>query len=317
MEQDYLMEKKSRIYIAGHRGLVGGAVFRKLTSEGYENIVTKTKTELNLINQDNVRLFLKKQQPEYVFLCAAKVGGILANSTYPAQFIYENLSIQNNLIHSCHEYGVKKLLFMGSSCIYPRLTVQPIREECLLSGPLEKTNEAYAIAKIAGIIMCQSYNRQYGTNFISAMPTNLYGPGDMFDPENSHVVPALILKFHRAKKNNEKSVEVWGTGNPRREFLYVDDLAEALVFLMANYDSPEIINVGTGEDVSIKELALMIKDVVGYEGNIRFDPSKPDGTPRKLLDVTKINSLGWHAKTNLREGLTATYRWYLQNHEGK
>jgi len=308
------MKKTSVIYVAGHKGLVGDAVLRKLESCGYESITVRTRSQLDLTDQNKVRSFFRDEKPEYVFMCAAKVGGILANSTYPAQFIHENLSIQNNVIHSSYEYGAKKLLFLGSSCIYPRLAPQPIKEEYLLNGYLEKTNEAYAVAKIAGIVMCQSYDRQYGTNFISAMPTNLYGPGDRFNVENSHVVPALMLKFHRAKKNNDKSVEVWGTGNPRREFLYIEDLAEALVFLMENYDRPEIINVGTGEDVSIRELAEMVREVVGFSGNIKFDPSKPDGTPRKLLDVSKINSLGWHAGTPLKEGLMETYRWYLQNH---
>lgn len=308
------MKRTSKIYVAGHKGLVGGAVFKKLQLDGYENIIVKTKPQVNLANQNEVKSFFEKEKPEYVFLCAAKVGGILANFSYPAQFIYENLAIQNNIIHFSYKYGVKKLLFLGSSCIYPKLAVQPIKEEYLLSGYLEQTNEPYAVAKIAGIIMCQSYNRQYKTNFISAMPTNLYGPGDRFDVENSHVVPALLLKFHQARKNNEKSVEVWGTGNPKREFLFIDDLAEALVFLMKKYNSSEIINVGTGEDISIKQLAEMIKEVVEFKGSIRFDNSKPDGTPRKLLDVTKIHSLGWHSKIDLKKGLKIAYDWFLETY---
>jgi len=277
-----------------------------------KNVITMTRFQLDLTNRINVKSFFEKESPEYVFLCAAKVGGILANSSYPADFIHENLSIQNNVIHSCYEYGVKKLLFLGSSCIYPRLASQPIKEEYLMSGYLEKTNEAYAVDKIAGIVMCQSYNRQHKTNFISAMPTNLYGPGDRFDLENSHVVPALMLKFHRAKERNDKFVEIWGTGTPRREFLYIDDLAEALLFLMEKYDDSEIVNVGTGEDISIRELAGTIGKTVGFKGEIRFDASKPDGTPRKLLDVSKIRSLGWQPKINLQKGLKITYDYFLE-----
>ena len=310
-----MMEKKSRIYVAGHKGLVGNAVLQKLQRQNYSNIIARTREQVDLKEQNEARRFFEKEKPEYVFLCAAKVGGILANASYPAQFIYENLAIQNNVIHLSYKYGVKKLLFLGSSCIYPKLAPQPVKEEYLLSGYLEKTNEPYAVAKIAGIVMCQSYNRQYKTNFVSAMPTNLYGPGDRFDADNSHVIPALMLKFHMANKNNKKFVDVWGTGNPRREFLYVADLAEALVFLMKNYDSPEIINVGTGEDISIGELAEMMKNVTGFKGIIRFDTSRPDGTPRKLLDVTRIRSLGWKPKTSLKEGLLRTYKWFLKNYD--
>jgi len=311
------MEKKSRIYVAGHKGLVGNAVLQKLQRQNYSNIIARTREQVDLKEQNEARRFFEKEKPEYVFLCAAKVGGILANASYPAQFIYENLAIQNNVIHLSYKYGVKKLLFLGSSCIYPKLAPQPVKEEYLLSGYLEKTNEPYAVAKIAGIVMCQSYNIQYKTNFISAMPTNLYGPGDRFDAENSHVIPALMLKFHMAKKNNKKFVDVWGTGKPKREFLYVEDLAEALVFLMKNYDSPEIINVGTGEDISIRELAEMMRDVTGFKGIIKFDTSKPDGTPRKLLDVTRIRSLGWKPKTSLEGGLLKTYKWFLKNYDSR
>jgi len=311
------MEKKSRIYVAGHKGLVGNAVLKNLQQQNYSNIIVRTRGQVDLKEQDEAKRFFEKEKPEYVFLCAAKVGGILANASYPAQFIYENLAIQNNVIHLSYKYGVKKLLFLGSSCIYPKLAPQPVKEEYLLSGYLEKTNEPYAVAKIAGIVMCQSYNIQYKTNFISAMPTNLYGPGDRFDAENSHVIPALMLKFHMAKKNNKKFVDVWGTGKPKREFLYVEDLAEALVFLMKNYDSPEIINVGTGEDISIRELAEMMRDVTGFKGIIKFDTSKPDGTPRKLLDVTRIRSLGWKPKTSLEGGLLKTYKWFLKNYDSR
>jgi len=311
------MEKKSRIYVAGHKGLVGNAVLQKLQRQNYSNIIARTREQVDLKEQNEARRFFEKEKPEYVFLCAAKVGGILANASYPAQFIFENLVIQNNVIHFSYKCGIKKLLFLGTSCVYPKLAPQPVKEEYLLSGYLEKTNEPYAVAKIAGIIMCQSYNIQYKTNFISAMPTNLYGPGDRFDAENSHVIPALMLKFHMAKKNNKKFVDVWGTGKPKREFLYVEDLAEALVFLMKNYDSPEIINVGTGEDISIRELAEMMRDVTGFKGIIKFDTSKPDGTPRKLLDVTRIRSLGWKPKTSLEGGLLKTYKWFLKNYDSR
>ena len=304
------MEKESKIYVAGHRGLVGSAILHNLQEEGYNNIVIRTHRELDLCNQQEVRAFFEKERPEYVFLAAAKVGGILANSTYPADFIYNNLAIQIYAIHNAYLYGVKKLLFLGSSCIYPKFAPQPMKEEYLLTGILEPTNEPYAIAKISGIKMCQAYNRQYGTNFISVMPTNLYGPGDNFDLETSHVLSALIRKFHEAKLSGQP-VTVWGTGTPRREFLYVNDLAEACIFLMNCYDGEDIINIGTGLDISIKELAGFISEVIGYRGEIIFDTGKPDGMQRKLLDVTRINSLGWKAKTDLREGIEKTYKWYL------
>jgi len=304
------MEKESKIYVAGHRGLVGSAILHNLQAEGYNNLVIRTHRELDLCNQEEVRAFFEKERPEYIFLAAAKVGGILANSTYPADFIYNNIAIQIYAIHNAYLYGVKKLLFLGSSCIYPKFAPQPMKEEYLLTGILEPTNEPYAIAKISGIKMCQAYNRQYGTNFISVMPTNLYGPGDNFDLETSHVLSALIRKFHEAKLSGQP-VTVWGTGTPRREFLYVNDLAEACIFLMNCYDGEDIINIGTGLDISIKELAGFISEVIGYRGEIIFDTGKPDGMQRKLLDVTRINSLGWKAKTDLREGIEKTYKWYL------
>jgi len=307
------MEKDSKIYIAGHRGLVGSALVRRLTEPGYMNLIVRTHAELDLTRQTEVEDFFKREHPEYVFLAAAKVGGILANNTYPAEFIYSNIVVQSNVIHSSYLFGVKKVLFLGSSCIYPRDCPQPMKEDYLLSGYLEPTNEPYAIAKIAGIKMCQAYNRQYGANFISVMPTNLYGPNDNFDMQNAHVLPALIRKFHEAKVAGQKEVVVWGTGSPRREFLYVDDLADACIFLMNNYNnSPEIINIGVGKDISIRELALMVKEIVDYNGEIVFDTSKPDGTPRKLLDVSKLSSLGWQAKTGLREGIKRTYQWYVE-----
>jgi len=307
------MEKNSKIYLAGHRGLVGSAISRKLRAEGYNNLVLKTKDELDLMDQSAVALFFKKTKPEYVFLAAAKVGGILANNTYPAQFIYENLQIQNNIIHQSYLNGVKKLLFLGSSCIYPRECPQPIKEEYLLTGPLEPTNEPYALAKIAGLKMCQSYNRQYGTNFISVMPTNLYGPNDNFDLDDSHVLPALIRKFHEGKINSSPTVVVWGTGSPKREFLHIDDLADACVFLMNNYNDSEIINIGTGVDITIKKLAELIKNIIDYKGEINWDTTKLDGTPRKLLDVSKVESLGWRHKIDLRQGLAMTCDWFLKN----
>jgi len=308
-----MMEKDSKIYIAGHRGLVGSALVRRLTEPGYMNLIVRTHAELDLARQTEVEDFFKREHPEYVFLAAAKVGGILANNTYPAEFIYSNIVVQSNVIHSSYLFGVKKVLFLGSSCIYPRDCPQPMKEDYLLSGYLEPTNEPYAIAKIAGIKMCQAYNRQYGANFISVMPTNLYGPNDNFDIQNAHVLPALIRKFHEAKVAGQKEVVVWGTGSPRREFLYVDDLADACIFLMNNYNnSPEIINIGVGKDISIRELALMVKEIVDYNGEIVFDTSKPDGTPRKLLDVSKLSSLGWQAKTGLREGIKRTYQWYVE-----
>ena len=308
------MDKNSKIYIAGHKGLVGSAITRLLEKQGYKNLILKTRQELDLLNQQAVTDFFRQEKPEYVFLAAAKVGGILANQTYPVDFIYENLVIQANIIHNAYLNKVKKLLFLGSSCIYPKLTPQPIKEEYLLSAALEPSNKPYAVAKIAGIIACQSYNIQYGTNFISAMPTNLYGPNDNFDLETSHVLPALIRKFHEAKINNEKEIMVWGTGKPQREFMHVDDLAGACLFLMKNYNSSEIVNIGTGKDLSIKELAEKIKKVVGYNGKIVWDKSKPDGTPKKLLDVGKIHKIGWKHKITLNEGLKKTYQWYQKNY---
>jgi GDP-L-fucose synthase len=301
------MEKKSKIYIAGHRGLVGSAIRRKLEKEGFENLLLRSSSEVDLRDQQAVKDFFEKEKPEYVFLAAAKVGGINANNIYPADFIYDNLCIQNNVIHQSYRNGIKKLLFLGSSCIYPKNAPQPIKEEYLLSGYLEPTNDAYAIAKIAGIKLCQSYHKQYGCNFISAMPTNLYGPGDNYDLKNSHVLPALLRKFHEAKMNDEPTVTVWGTGKPRREFLHADDLASACYFLMENYNDPDIINIGVGKDISIGEMALLIKKITGFEGDIVFDTSMPDGTFQKLLDVNKLNNLGWHAGTGFEEGLRKTY----------
>lgn len=307
------MDKNAKIYIAGHNGLVGSAILRELRKNGYTNILTKTREELDLTRQVEVEIFFEKEKPEYVFLAAAKVGGILANDTYPADFIRDNLMIEMNVINSAHKSEVKKLLFLGSSCIYPKNSSQPIKEEYFLTGELEPTNKAYAIAKISGIIMCQSYNKQYGTNFISVMPTNLYGEGDNFDLESSHVLPAMIRKFNDAKKNNVKEVILWGTGSPKREFLYVDDLANACLFLMNNYNNGEIINIGTGIDISILELADIVKKCVGYEGKIVWDSTKPDGTFRKLLDVSKIKSLGWNSKVELIDGIQKTYSWYKDN----
>lgn len=304
------MEKNSKIYIAGHKGLVGSAIEKKLKAEGYNNLITRTRSELDLLDQKAVNEFFKEERPEYVFQAAAKVGGILANKNYPADFIYQNLQIQNNIIENSYRYNVTKLLFLGSSCIYPKMADQPIKEESLLTGPLEPTNDAYAIAKIAGIKMCQSYNQQYGTNYISLMPTNLYGPNDNFDLENSHVLPALIRRFHEAKENNSASVRLWGSGSPKREFLHVDDLADACLFLMNKYDESEIINVGTGEDVSISSLAELISDTVGYKGDIEWDTSKPDGTPRKLLDVSKLHQAGWKHSISLQKGIAETCNWY-------
>ncbi len=306
------MKKNSKIYVAGHTGLVGSAITRFLKKENYLNLLLMTHQELELTDQAKVYNFFKEEKPEYVFLAAAKVGGILSNKTYPAQFIYSNLVIQNNVIHACYEYGVKKLLFLGSSCIYPKFAPQPMAEDTLLSGKLEPTNQAYAIAKIAGIIMCQSYNTEYNTDYISVMPTNLYGPNDNYDLYNCHVLPALIRKIHEAKVNNLDKVEIWGTGNVRREFLYVGDLAEACVFLMNNYNESDIINIGIGDDVTIKKLAYIIKEVIGYKNDFYFDKTKPDGTPRKLLNVEKINKLGWKAKLSLKEGIKLTYQDYLK-----
>lgn len=306
----FLMEPNSKIYVAGHRGLVGGAIVRRLQSLGHTHLVLRTHHELDLLNQTDVMNFFAQEKPDYVFLAAAKVGGILANNTYKADFIYQNLQIQNNIIFNAHKTGVKKLLFLGSSCIYPKLCPQPIKEEYLLTGELEPTNEPYAIAKISGIKLCQAYNQQYGTNFISVMPTNLYGPGDNFDLNNSHVLPALIRKFSEAKKINAPTVTMWGTGTPRREFLYVDDLADAVIYLMNTYDGSEIVNIGTGKDHTILEVAQFIKEVVGYQGEITLDSTKPDGTPQKLLDVSRINKLGWKAKVDLRTGIERTVEWY-------
>ena len=307
------MEKNAKIFVAGHKGLVGSAVVRELRAQGYANLVLKTREELDLLDSRAVADFFETEKPDYVFLAAAKVGGIHANNTLPADFIYQNLQIQNNVIHNAYLNKAKKLLFLGSSCIYPRECPQPIKEEYLLTGPLEKTNEPYAVAKIAGIKMCQSYNRQYGTKFISVMPTNLYGPNDNFDLESSHVLPALLRKFHEAKKNNAKQVIMWGTGSPRREFLHVDDMASACIYLMENYDENEIVNIGTGEDISILELAKSIKTIVGFKGDIVNDTSKPDGTPRKLLDVSKLHNLKWKYKVALNDGIKTTYEWFLQN----
>lgn len=307
------MNKDSKIYVAGHRGMVGSAIVRNLEAKGYTNIIGKTSNELNLMRQEEVERFFEEERPDYVFLAAAKVGGIHANNTYPAEFIYNNLMIESNIIHCAYKYGVTKLLFLGSSCIYPKMAPQPIKEEYLLTGPLEPTNEAYAIAKISGIELCKFYRRQYGCDFISAMPTNLYGINDNFDLETSHVLPALIRKFHEAKMNDEKEVVMWGTGKPKREFLYVDDLADACVHLMNNYSDEIHVNVGTGEDVEIRELAQIIKEVVGYEGEIVNDLSKPDGTPRKLLDVSLLESTGWNYSTSLRVGITKVHKWYEEN----
>ena len=306
------MEKNAKIYVAGHRGLVGSAIVRKLEEEGYNNIVVKTHAELDLTRQKDVEDFFESEKPEFVFLSAAKVGGILANSTYPAEFIYNNLMIETNIIHSAYKVGVKKLLFLGSSCIYPKFAEQPIKEEYLLTGSLEETNEAYAIAKITGIELCKFYRRQYGCDFISAMPTNMYGLNDNFDLNSSHVMPALIRKFHEAKINGDKEVVMWGTGKPKREFLYSDDLAAALLFLMNNYSDEIHINVGTGEDVEIGELANIIKKVVGFNGEIVNDLSKPDGTPRKVMDVSKLNNMGWKHRVELENGIRNVYDWFCK-----
>ncbi len=309
------MERDSRIYVAGHSGLVGAAVLRKLRESGYENIITRTRSELDLTRQADVEEFFKKEKPEYVFLAAARVGGIYANDTYPAEFIYENLAIQLNVINSAYLNRVRKLLFLGAGCAYPRECPQPMKEEYLMRGPLEPTNIAFGTAKIAGEIMCQSYDRQYGMDFIVAVPTNLYGPGDNFDPRDSHVIPALMRRFHEAKAQGLPSVTVWGTGSPRREFMYVDDCADACVFLMNNYDSPELINVGTGEDCTVRELAEIVKAVVGYEGKLKFDSSQPDGAPLKMLDSSKLHAMGWKHRTSLREGIEKTYKWFLEHPE--
>ncbi len=307
------MEKKAKIYIAGHNGMVGSAICRALQKQGYSNLILKSSKELDLRDQQSVNDFFSQEHPEYVFLAAAKVGGILANSTYKADFIYDNLMIQNNIIHNAFKLKVKKLLFLGSSCIYPKMSPQPIKEEYLLSGSLEPTNEPYAIAKIAGLKLCEFYREQYGCDFKSLMPTNLYGHNDNFDLKSSHVLPALLRKFHEAKRNNKPYVELWGSGSPMREFLFVDDLAEACLFMMKNQNSPSILNVGTGKDLSILELSELIKSIVGFNGELKWDHSKPDGTPRKLLDVNKINNLGWVAQTSLIDGIKSTYNWYVKN----
>jgi GDP-L-fucose synthase len=321
------MDKNAKIYVAGHRGLVGSAIVRKLRTEGYSNLLLRTSGELDLRNQQAVTDFFAREKPNYVFLAAAKVGGIFANTTYPAEFIYDNLMIQSNVIHNAWQTGVKRLLFLGSSCIYPKLAPQPMKEEYLLTGPLEPTNDAYAMAKIAGITMCRSYNRQYGTRYLAAMPTNLYGPGDNFDLEKSHVLPALIRKFHEAKVSGSGTVTIWGSGTPKREFLHVDDLADACLFLMSLPDrvydtllapgpqssAPALINIGSGEEVSIRELALLVQATVGFDGELLFDSMKPDGTPRKLCDVSRLHDLGWKHGIGLKDGVIGTYAWYLEN----
>ena len=308
------MEKNSKIYVAGHRGLVGSALVRNLEARGYTNIIGRTHKELDLTNQAAVNEFFAQEKPEYVILAAARVGGIHANNTYPAEFIYDNLMIQNNVIKAAHDHQVKKLLFLGSTCIYPKLAPQPIKEEYLLTGALEETNEAYAIAKIAGLEMCKFFKRQYGDNFISCMPTNLYGPNDNFDLESSHVLPALIRKFHEAKVNKQETVEVWGTGTPLREFIYVDDMADACIFLMENYNGEQHVNIGTGEEVSIRQLAETVKEVVGFEGELVFNTNMPDGTPRKLTVVDKLHGLGWKHQVSLNEVIKLAYDWFLTHY---
>jgi GDP-L-fucose synthase len=309
------MNKTDKIYIAGHRGMVGSAIYRKLQKEGFTNFVTRTSSTLDLRNQQAVADFFAEEKPDYVFMAAAKVGGIVANNTYRAEFLYDNLQIQNNIIHHSYLNGVKKLMFLGSSCIYPKLAPQPLKEEYLLTGLLEPTNEPYAIAKIAGIKMCDAYRDQYGCNYISVMPTNLYGYNDNYHPKNSHVLPALIRRFHEAKEQNLPVVTIWGTGSPLREFLFADDLAEACYFLMQNYNEAGFVNIGTGEDLSIKELALLVKKIIGYEGNVDFDTTKPDGTPRKLMDVSKLHNIGWKHHTTLAEGIELAYRDFLSKGE--
>lgn len=307
------MDKNSKIYIAGHRGLVGNAILNELLKQGYKNLVFKTHKELDLTNKEAVFNFFKEEKPEYVFLAAAKVGGIQANKTYPVEFLYQNLEIQNNVIMAAYENKVKKLMFLGSSCIYPKLCPQPMKEEYLLTSELEPTNEAYAIAKIAGLKLCEYLRREYNVDFISVMPTNIYGPNDNFDIETSHVIPSLIRRIHEAKLNNYSEVVIWGSGNTKREFMHVDDLAEAIVFVMNNYSSKSFINIGTGKDVTINELAFMIKEIVGYKGSLVNDITKPDGTPQKLLEISNLRKLGWEYKVELKEGLQETYKWYLEN----
>jgi len=307
------MNEQSKIYVAGHKGMVGSALVRNLKACGFSNLIYRTRQELNLCRQQDVNTFFEEEKPEYVFLAAAKVGGIQANNTYRADFIYENLMVQSNIIYAAYKNKVKKLMFLGSSCIYPKLAPQPLKEEYLLTGELEYTNEPYAIAKIAGIKMCESYHKEYGCNFISVMPTNLYGPNDNYDLNNSHVLPALLRKFHEAKESNTNSVTVWGTGTPRREFMHADDMADACVYLMKNYDKEKFVNLGVGTDVSIKELAYLIKEIVGYKGEIIFDTTKPDGTPRKLMDVSYLHSLGWTHKINLEQGVESVYSEFKTN----
>ncbi|MDZ7936413.1 MAG: GDP-L-fucose synthase [Emticicia sp.] len=307
------MNKSAKIYIAGHKGMVGSAILRKLKEEGFDNLVFRTSKELDLRNQTDVNDFFKSEKPEYVFLAAAKVGGIVANNTFRADFIYENLAIQNNIIHNAYLHGVKKLMFLGSSCIYPKMAPQPLKEEYLLTGTLEPTNEPYAIAKIAGIKMCEAYRQQYGCDFISVMPTNLYGINDNYDLQNSHVLPAMIRKFHEAKARKDEVVNLWGTGSPLREFLYADDLADACYFLMQNYSEEGFVNIGSGVDISIKHLAEIVKNIIGFEGNLAWDTSKPDGTPRKLMDVTKLHNLGWKHKIGLEQGIKLAYENYLDS----
>ena len=308
-----MMEKNAKIYVAGHRGMVGSAIVRALKSQGYTNIITRTSKELDLRRQIDVEEFFAKEKPDYVFLAAAKVGGILANNEAPADFMYDNMILEMNVIHEAYKNKVKKLMFLGSSCIYPRMAPQPMKEDCLLTSELEKTNEAYALAKISGLKYCEYLNRQYNTDFISVMPTNLYGPNDNYHPEHSHVLPALIRRFHEAKENNLNQVVIWGTGTPLREFLYVDDLADACVYLMNTYSGNETVNLGTGKELSIKELAELVKKVVGFKGNITFDTTKPDGTPRKLLNVSKLEKLGWKYKTELEDGIKLAYEDFLNN----
>lgn len=307
------MEKTAKIYLAGHQGLVGGAILRQLQEQGFHNLIYRTSQEVDLRDQKAARTFFSQERPEYVFLAAARVGGIHANMTHPAEFIYDNLMIQTNVLHEAYLNKVKRLLNLGSSCVYPKFCPQPMKEEYLLTGKLEPTNEAYAVAKLAGLAMCQAYHQQYNLDFIAVMPTNIYGPGDNFDPLESHVIPALIRRFHAAQVKGEPETVIWGTGTPRREFLFVDDLAEACLFLMQNYQEAGIINVGIGQDLTIRDLALMVAEIVGFQGRLVFDPSYPDGTPRKLLDVSRIRRLGWRARTSLQEGLQKTYAWFLQS----
>ena len=307
-------DKDAKVYVAGHRGMVGGAIVRALQAQGFGNIVTRTSTEMDLRSQAAVNAFFAEEEPDYVFLAAARVGGILANDTYPADFIYDNLVIETNVIHAAFRQRAKKLLFLGSTCIYPKLAPQPLKEEYLLSGPLEPTNEWYAVAKIAGIKLCQAYRRQHGCDFISAMPTNLYGPGDNYDLEKSHVIPAMLRKMHEARLRGDAAVTLWGTGTPKREFLHVDDLADALLFLMEHYSGESHVNVGVGEDLTIRALAELVREVVGFAGGLVFDTTKPDGTPRKLVDTTLINGLGWMPRKDLKQGLGEAYSWFVENH---